>query len=97
MKKGPTKNANTENTLETLPQDKEPPLSKSNNQQNFAMTSVESNVTTGLESAHEKKVLKYPKKLEPSKSSDQSHLKLINSIRETFLTIRQKTLTEVPI
>ena len=100
MKKGQTRNSQTENTIESISHERDNSAGKNKSAKNHGVTSlnlnsVESNVTTGLDSAHEKKLLKPSKKQDSLRGSDIQHLKLINYIRETFLDIRQKTIDEV--
>jgi len=99
MKKVPIRNSQTENTIESI-HERDNSAGKSVNGKNNAVTSlnlnsVESNMTTGLDSAHEKKILKASKKQDSLRGSDVQYLKLVNYIKEMFLDIRQKTIDEV--
>lgn len=101
MKKGHSKNSHTENTFESQPYEKEHNHARPSNQQNIAMkslnlNSVDSNVTTGIDSANDKKILKQPKRQgDTLKSTELYNVKLTARIRETFLDMRQKIIEEV--
>ena len=102
MKKGSSRYSQTENTSESISQERDNSAGKSNNAKAHAMTSlnlnsVESNMTTGLDSAHEKKLLKPSRKQDSLRGSDIQHIKLVNFIKEMFLDIRQKTVDEVKV
>ena len=100
MKKGYLKNSQTENSMESLPNERDRSPPRATHHHNIGMTSlnlnsVESNITTGLDSAHDKKIFKHAKRQDSLRASDPSHLKLATYAREMFLEIRQRLLEEV--
>lgn len=93
------KKTHNEELNESLSNEREHSGSKPSYQKNSGLgglnlVSVDSNATTGLDSAHDKKATKHFRRQE-SRSSDAQHLRMTVFIREMFLEIKQRTIEEV--
>lgn len=94
MRKGTFKNPTIDQLGDALNQEKDSLHARSNNIQGSAAGSHNLN-PAGPEAVLEKRIIRQPKKQEPPKGPDSTQTKLVSSIREIFLDIRQRTINEV--